>query len=142
MSPEPGFKGRGFSFPPSFSRGGAAVAMVEGDEDIAQSLQIILATRPGERTMQSSFGCSLDELLFEEIDQGLIGRVTRMVSDAILFHEPRVDLLGVEVSPSRETPGLLAIAIAYRSRITNSRWNLVYPYYLREALPDPGKVGA
>jgi hypothetical protein len=140
---EAGFQGRGFAFPPGFARGEAAmtVTMVEGDEDIAQSLQIILATRPGERPMQSGFGCDLDAVVFEEIDQGLIGRVTRLVADAILYHEPRIDLLGVAVVPSRETVGLLTIEVAYRSRITNSRWNLVYPYYLREAVPDPGQAG-
>jgi phage baseplate assembly protein W len=141
MSTQAGFKGRGFAFPPAFARGGAAVAMVEGDEDIAQSLRIILATRPGERVMQPSFGCDLDAFVFEEIDQGLISRLTRIVSDAILFHEPRVDLLGVEVTQSDTTAGLLTIEIRYRSRLTNSRWNMVYPYYLREAVPDPGVGG-
>jgi uncharacterized protein len=137
-----GFQGRGLAFPPAFGPGGASVAMVEGDEDIAQSLQIILGTRPGERVMQSRFGCDLDAVLFEEIDSNLLASVTRLVSDAILYHEPRIDLEAVRVLPDTQTPGLLTIEVAYRSRLTNSRWNLVYPFYLREAVPDPGTVGA
>lgn len=141
MSAQAPFKGRGFAFPPAFSRGGAAVAMVAGDEDIAQGLEIILATRPGERVMQAGFGCNLDEAVFEEMDQGMIGRITRLVADAIEQHEPRVDLLGVEVTDSEATAGLLTITISYRSRLTNSRWNLVYPFYIREAVSAPGTPG-
>lgn len=144
MSPsgtDPGFKGRGFAFPPSFARGGAGVAMVDGDEDIAQSLGIILSTRPGERVMQPAFGCALDDFAFEEIDQGLINRLTRIVSDAILYHEPRVELLGVAVNASDVLTGRVDIEIRYCSRVTNSRFNMVWPFYLREAVRDPGSAG-
>ena len=43
-----GFLGRGWSFPPRFTPGGAAVAMVSDEEDIQQSLGLLFATRRGE----------------------------------------------------------------------------------------------
>lgn len=131
MSSEHPFLGSGWSFPPAFARGGAAVAMVEGAEDILQSLMILLSTRPGERVMHPDFGCDLSEVLFEEIDQGLINLVTGLVSDAVIYHEPRVKLDRVEVTESEV--GLLLVQVEYTVTSTNSRYNLVYPFYLHEA---------
>ena len=137
MAGESAFLGRGWSFPPTFTKGGAGVATVAGEEDIHQSLQILFATQPGERIMQQAFGCDLDHILFEEIDQGLINSLTRIIEDAILYHEPRITLNGLDVSESEQEPGLLLIAIDYTIRGTNSRYNMVYPFYLKEAA-SPG----
>ncbi|MEN9868283.1 MAG: hypothetical protein RL748_3873 [Pseudomonadota bacterium] len=129
----PSFLGTGWSFPPSFGDGGADVAMVAGNEDIVQSLQILLATRLGERVMKDDFGCDLSMLLFEEVDQGLVNNITRMITDAILYHEPRIELDDLTISESEQEPGLLMIAISYTVRNTNSRYNMVYPFYINEA---------
>jgi uncharacterized protein len=134
----PDFLGLGWAFPPRFGAGGASVDMVTGNEDIEQSLAILLATRRGERVMQDDFGCELGDFLFGEISQGLIGQVRDVISDAILHHEPRIALRGVEVSEHRAAEGILMIAIDYTVRATNSRYNLVYPFYLREAAQPPG----
>ena len=133
MSGDAAFLGIGWAFPPRFDAGGAALAMVSGHEDIAQSLAILLATRRGERVLQEDFGCELGEFLFGEVSQRLIGRLRDQVSDAILQHEPRIRLLQVEVGAERADEGLLLVSIDYLVRATNSRFNLVYPFYLREA---------
>src|SRR5688572_8172048 len=100
--PAPSFLGTSWSFPPAFSRGGAEVALVSDAEDVHQSLQILLATRHGERPMQETYGCNLDDVLFEEMDQALVNRVTGLISDAILEHEPRIRLDEVDVTPAQE----------------------------------------
>ena len=133
MPDDNNFLGRGWSFPPSFSAGGADVATVAGEDDIEQSLGLLLATRRGERVMLPDFGCDLAEFLFEEISPALVGQVRDLVGDAILNHEPRVLLNSVEVSDERAGEGLLLIEIDYQVRATNSRYNLVFPFYLREA---------
>jgi phage baseplate assembly protein W len=138
MAATPDFLGLGWAFPPRFGAGGASVDMVTGNEDIEQSLAILLATRRGERVMQDDFGCELGDFLFGEISQGLIGQVRDLISDAILHHEPRIVLRGVEVSEHQAADGILMIAIDYTVRATNSRYNLVYPFYLREAAQPPG----
>ena len=43
--------------------------MVSGEEDIFQSLQILLATSLDERVMQEDYGCNLRDYLFAELDQ-------------------------------------------------------------------------
>ena len=127
------FLGRGWSFPPAFGAGGREVAMVAGEEDIAQSLRIISATALGERVMRDDFGCDLYSYVFEEVDNTLLTRIGSAVSDAILYHEPRVKLEGVDVSESGGTPGLVAISVTYTIRASNTRFNMVYPFYLVEA---------
>ena len=133
MTEDSNFLGRGWSFPPTFSAGGGQVQTVAGEDDIEQSLGLLLATRRGERVMVPDFGCDLAEFLFEAISPSLVGQVRDLVSDAILNHEPRVLLNAVEVSDERAGEGLLLIEIDYQVRATNSRYNLVYPFYLREA---------
>lgn len=127
------FLGTGWSFPPSFTRGGAEVDMVSGVEDIHQSLQILLSTQRGERILQEEYGCDLNEVLFEEIDQGLINTLTNVIADAILYHEPRISLDKLDISESESERGLLLISLEYTVRSTNSRFNMVYPFYLNEA---------
>jgi len=130
------FLGTGWSFPPAFAREGGDVQLVSGVEDVEQSLAILLATRRGERVMQDEFGCELDQFLFGEISQGLIGRVRDFIADAILHHEPRVTLNSVDVAESEQEGGLLLIGIDYTIRATNSRYNMVYPFYVNEASPS------
>lgn len=133
MSSDPAFLGTGWSFPPSFSKGGADVALVSGVEDIHQSLQILLSTRLGERVMLEDYGCDLLQVQFEEIDQGLVNRVTGLISDAILLGEARINLDKITIDGSDATEGLLLIQIAYTVKSTNSRYNMVYPFHLYEA---------
>ena len=107
--------------------------MVTGVEDIRESLQILLSTRLGERVMQDEFGCELHSVLFEEVDQGLINTLISAISDAILYHEPRIKLDQLDVSESETEQGLLLISIDYTVKSTNSRFNMVYPFYINEA---------
>lgn len=127
------FLGTGWSFPPTFTRGGADVEMVSDIEDIHQSLQILLSTRCGERVMQEDFGCDLNDVLFAEMDQGLINDLNNLVSNAILYYEPRITLDNLDISESESQAGLLLISIQYTVRGTNSRFNMVYPFYVNEA---------
>jgi phage baseplate assembly protein W len=133
MNGEQSFLGTGWGFPPTFLAGGAEVEMVSGVEDIQQSLHILFSTAQGERILQDAYGCDLQSALFEEINQSLINRLTILISDAILYHEPRITLDRLDISESPEEPGVLLISLFYTVRNTNSRFNMVYPFYINEA---------
>ena len=133
MGTDQSFLGTGWSFPPTFSKGGATIEMVSGAEDIHQSLQILLSTSLGERVMQEDYGCDLTATLFEEIDQNLVNSITSIISNGILYHEPRIILNKLDISESETQQGLLLISITYTIRGTNSRFNMVYPFYINEA---------
>lgn len=133
MNNQEGFLGRGWSFPPEFFSAGAEVEMAGGEEDIRQSLQILLATSIGERNMFSGYGCELSRYLFEEVDQSLTNGLRSVISDSILNNEPRIRVDNVNINQSGSETGLLIISVDYTIRTTNNRFNLVYPFYINEA---------
>lgn len=129
----PGFLGTGWAFPPAFGDGGAQVQMVSALEDIHQSLQILFATRLGERALREDYGCSLDSFLFAEIDHELVAHLRGVIENAVLAHEPRIRLEDVDVSPADDRAGVLAIRLDYTVLGTNSRFNMVFPFHVNEA---------
>jgi phage baseplate assembly protein W len=56
--------------------------------------------------------------------------VTRAVREALATWEPRIDVLDAYAAPDPSNPSVLVIEINYQVRSTNSRFNLVYPFYL------------
>ncbi len=132
MAGDTSFLGRGWHFPPSFTDNGRDVLQVSDEEDIQQSLQILLATAQGERVMLEDFGCDLNRFVFEEMDRSLGNSLTSFIKTAFLRYEPRIELEKVETEASGDVEGLLLIHVVYRVLATNSRFNLVYPFYLNE----------
>ncbi len=132
MALDSSFLGTGWEFPPSFSLNSQAVAMASGKEDIDQSLTLLLSTKPGERLMHPDFGCSIHAMVFETLEEVTLTRIRDAISQAILFFEPRIDLETLEFDRSEADRGMLRILLSYRIRETNSRSNLVFPFYLNE----------
>lgn len=137
MEEKKSFLGTGWSFPPAFTKRPCQVLMVSDEQDIMQSLQILLSTRHGERIMQPEYGCNLDVLLFEPVTTSLITFVKDLIEKAVLYHEPRIDLKRIDIQTGQIMDGLLLIELDYVIRSTNSRYNLVYPFYLKEAEQQP-----
>ncbi|MBR7792645.1 GPW/gp25 family protein [Undibacterium sp. FT147W] len=125
------FLGTGWNFPPEFSKRGNVV-MVSAEEDIRQSLFILLSTSPGERVMQPNFGCGLKNQVYENINESTVTILKDMIARAILFYEPRVILENIVTDASDAYEGKLNFTIFYTIISTNTRHNIVYPFYLRE----------
>ncbi len=123
------FLGTGPSFPLALDENGQ-IAMASDEAKIRQSLWNILTTAQGERVMRADFGCGIHELVFQTMSDTMLGRVADQVSSALARWEPRIDLLAVSVTPDETEPNRLLIAIDYSIRATNSRQNLVYPFYV------------
>jgi phage baseplate assembly protein W len=143
MALEDNYIGRGWSFPPRFQAptfppvnnqlppdGG--VEVVSGLTDIDQSLYILFTTHLGERVMQPDYGTELHQKVFEAFDAGLQAQLQRLVTLAVLDHEPRINVVDVTVSESEDVPGMVLIDLLYQVRSTNARHNYVYPFYLQE----------
>ncbi len=126
------FLGIGWKFPPEFDRQTKSVTLVSEEQDIKESLFILMSTRPGERVLQPEYGCDLSVLNFESINEGLINRASEIIHDAVLHFEPRIILDDVFVSTKNMYDGVLEISLEYSIRKTNKRNNIVYPYYLLE----------
>ena len=125
------FLGTGLAFPVELDELGQ-LPYASGEAKVQQSVLIILGTARGERVMRPDFGSRLHELVFEPINTSTKTRVAQYVTEAIAAWEPRVDLLAVNVTEDAVTMGKLLVDIEYRIRATNSTFNMVYPFYLRE----------
>ena len=90
--------------------------MSSDEKDIAESLHVLLSTRPGERIMVPGYGCSLESLLFESINLTLTTQITELIRTAILYYEPRIDLENVTLNPDYVLDGRIDIILDYRIR--------------------------
>lgn len=124
------FLGRGWAHPISAAADGG-MSTVEHDEDIRQSIRIILATGRGERVMRPDFGAGLPDFQFEPLNQTTMALVRHRVEEALVLWEPRIDSIRVQVSAEPRN-GRLDIEVRYRVRRTNTFYNLVYPFFLLE----------
>ncbi len=132
MSSETPFLGSGWHFPPAFNRSDRSVLRSHDREDIEQSLEILLGTRKGERIMRPDYGCNLDDMTFESFNLSLKTYLADVVKTAILYYEPRIEPLSITIDETHIYEGKLLIEIDYKIRATNSRFNMVYPFYLEE----------
>jgi len=126
------FLGRGWAFPVTFGNQGRAVAVAEAEEDIRQSLEILLSTHVGERVLNPTFGWKRDSLMFEPVSSSFAAYLTREIETAILFFEPRVKLNSVNFESEPDQEGLVLIRIDHTIKTTNTRTNLVYPFYVTQ----------
>jgi len=129
--PKKAFLGVGLAFPPAADSRGA-IALVAYEEDIRQSIQIILGTNPGERVMRPEFGAGLRDFVFESANPSTIQRVQTRVQEALIDWEPRVNVQAVTVTLDPAAKNALYISITYSVRATNTVANLVYPFFLQE----------
>lgn len=132
MEKEKSFLGTGWGFPPTFNKQTHAVEMVSEEEDIKQSLHILFGTLKGERVMETEYGNTLHEMVYENISTTLIHFISYRIEQAILFFEPRIKVSGIEVDTSRQFEGVIYITVSYTVIQTNTRNNIVYPFYLKE----------
>ena len=123
------FLGTGWSFPPEFSKDAVGVLMTSDEEDILASLQILLGTAAGERFMNPKYGLDMHEMLFEPMGTTAKTLLKDRIKHAILVYEPRINPLSLELDSSAELEGKISIILEYEVRSTNSRYNLVYPFY-------------
>jgi len=126
------FLGTGWAFPPTFSKTTSAVNMLSDEADIQSSLEILLSTRQGERVLRYDYGCNLDELIFEPLTTTFKTYIKDLISTAILYYEPRIQVNKIELDDTGELEGKILISVDYTVRSTNSRYNFVYPYYIKE----------
>lgn len=129
MALEDSFIGTGWGFPPSFANG--STTTTTGVHNIRESLRIITGTALGERLMRPDFGCALGDEVFGTMNSNRVTWIENLIRRAILLHEPRIDANNISVTPD-QPEGRLMIDIGYTVRGANSRFNLLFPFYLQE----------
>ena len=123
------FTGTGWRFPILPDATGT-LSYVSGDVNVEQSLRILLLTELGQRVMRPDFGSKAARLVFAPGSLQYLGQLETTVREAIRDGEPRIEVEEVraEVNPNDETR--VSVKLAYKVRPTNTRHNLVFPFYL------------
>jgi uncharacterized protein len=132
--PAKAFLGVGWAFPLRLEADGR-MAMAEHDDDVREAIQIILSTNPGERVMRPTFGAGLNTFVFEPVNTTTLALIKTRVEQSLVDWEARIDVEQVAVTTDDVERNRVLIDVAYRVRATNSRHNLVYPFYLQEGTP-------
>lgn len=127
------FLGRGWRFPIVPDELGS-LGYVEAEDNVEQSLRVLLLTALGERVMRPDFGTDAPSLVFAPGSSQNLHLLETTIRDAVRAWEPRVvlDEVSAEMDPT-ETPNSevrAIVSIRYRIRQTNTQQNLVFPFYL------------
>jgi len=126
--------GTGWSFPlQTDGRGGIALSRYEND--IVESIRIILGTAKGERRMRPDFGCDIHRLAFAPNNATTWGLATRYIEEALGWWEPRIEVTDIDPRPDPTDHSRLLIDIRYRVKVTHDERSIVYPFYL-----VPGRI--
>lgn len=129
MPPNP-ILGRGVRFP--FHPGtGGGFAFVDGEAVVAQSIEMILLTALGERQMRFEFGSDLPRLIFSPITSSTLVEIEQAARNALRDWEHRIVVRSVSAVPDPDLESKVTLTIAYDIPQTNSRGNLVFPFYLQ-----------
>ena len=112
--------GRGISFPPRVGADGR-VAWSEGDENVRESVEVILKTELRERLRLPEFGGGLGSLLFEPNTTTTRRQVQDRIVKSLAAWEPRINVETVTVDADGQDPQMAVATIVYRLIATQAQ---------------------
>ena len=126
------FLGTGWAFPVLPDQAGGLRYAV-GEDSIRDCLLVLLQTATGERVMRPDFGTTAPTLVFAPGSPANLRTLEASITSAIQVYEPRVELDSVVAEPTPGEENKVVVSVAYRVRQTNTKTNLVFPFYLDTA---------
>lgn len=126
------FLGTGLHFPVTVNEVTGRIQESAHEENIRESIYLIIMTRKGERVMRPDFGCDIYQYMFDMVDYTTLNRMKCAVEEALLRWEPRITDVKVKVIDMIQERNAVQIEISYKVRTTNSPYNLVFPFYMEE----------
>jgi len=123
------FIGRGWGYPLRTSPSGG-IGMVDKDQELVESIRLILGTAPGERPMRPEFGCWIHSYVFSSPNLAVLSDMRKCVEEALKRWEPRIVLIGVDTIRDEADSSIIYIQVRFRPATENSPRNLVFPFYM------------
>ena len=105
--------GQGLAFPPRVGADGS-LAWSSGEDNVRQSIRVLLLTEPGERLMREEYGCGLRRFLFQPNTPSTRQLISERITQAISRWEPRVLIDSVAVDPDPEDERVVQVNIVFR----------------------------
>jgi len=129
------FIGNGWAFPLRTDPTGR-IALVSREQEIEESIRLILGTALGERPMRPEFGCAIHDYVFETADPETAAKIAVAVKASLRRWEPRIDVNDVIISFDNAESSTIYIDIRYSVGESNDPRNLVFPFYVIPAEPE------
>lgn len=130
------FLGAGMKFPPQIDPGTGRFAVSAREQSVRESVYLILMTSRGERWLEPNFGSQMASYAFMDTSPTMLRMLSDDLRDLLLTQEPRISDVDVEIDQETKN-GCLLVSIQYTVAATNSRDNLVFPFYLNAAREEP-----
>jgi uncharacterized protein len=112
--------GRGISFPPRVGADGRIV-WSEGEQNVRESIRVILMTNLRERLMLPEFGANLGIYLFEPNNVMTRHAIGDVITKALVAWEPRIRVESVTVECDPDDPRSAIATITYQLVATQTR---------------------
>ncbi len=123
------FLGTGWAFP-ILPEPAGGLRYATGEASVQDCLLVLLQTAVGERVMRPAFGTTAPTLVFAPGSPANLRMLESSISDAVRTYEPRVELDSVAAEPTPGEENQVTVSVTYRVRRTNTKANLVFPFYL------------
>ncbi|MBR3307537.1 MAG: GPW/gp25 family protein [Lachnospiraceae bacterium] len=123
------FLGSGMKFPPQVDPATGRIAVSSENASVKESVYLILMTTRSERIMRPDFGSMLLNYTFMDMNNTSLNILVRELTETLIRQEPRIGDVSI-TTDFRDKKGVLLINIDYTIRRTNTRDNLVFPFYL------------
>ena len=123
------FLGTGWRFPILPDEAGR-LGYAIGEQSIEHCLRALLLTATGERVMRPDFGTRAQESVFAPGSVQNLRDLERSIAEAVRTYEPRVELDSVRAEADPADESRVTVSVEYRIRRTNTKANLVFPFYL------------
>lgn len=129
------FLGTGCKFPIEIDPATGRFMTASGNQSVKESLYLILMTQRTERFVRPMFGSDIMSYTFMDTSVTMMSILKRDITQTIMDQEPRISDLEVEMD-FRERQGVIVITLTYMVAGSNTRDNMVFPFYL-----DRGNIG-
>ena len=126
------FLGSGWAFPVTFTEGNHLLNVSGYEQNVNESIKIILLTNLGERCLNPRFGSGLQSFFFQKMDETLKGEIADVVKFSLMHNEPRITVQEITVFYSDIQSGFIEIKVMYVFNQTNTRHNYVFPFHIKE----------
>ncbi|MCR5520635.1 MAG: GPW/gp25 family protein [Lachnospiraceae bacterium] len=123
------FLGTGMKFPPTINPSTGRFETSSGIASVKESVYVILMTQKTERWLRPEFGSEIQRFAFTDPNATRLNLMRMDIVNDIKMSEPRVSDVTVNFD-AQSKPGYLLIDIRYTVAETNTRDNLVFPFYL------------
>lgn len=104
---------KGWKFPIQVDEVTGKIKTVEDNEDIKQSVRIILETQKNERKIYPNFGTDLRSYMFEVVDHVFISNISNTIESSIKMWATHLEDMNVAVNASSGAISKIEVNIDY-----------------------------